>query len=97
MNKTEFMEGIHVLQNCYNQKFSTEKLRAYFENLKDMDKGTYLKNIKNLVKTNNFMPNVAQIRGEYQRLSNFEQRDYSNYDFNRLLANRDFIEESDNK
>lgn len=87
MNKTEFMEGIHLLQNNYNQKFSTEKLRVYYENLKDMNKDNYISNIKALIKTNEFVPNVAQIRGTKQMLSNFEQRDYSNYDFSKFYAN----------
>ena len=67
MNKTEFMEGIHILQNNYNQKFSTEKLRLYYEHLQDMDKQEYLDNISKLLKTNEFMPNIAQIRGEENR------------------------------
>ena len=92
MNKTEFMEGIHILQNCYNQRFSVDKLKIYFDGLKDMNKDTYIQNIKQLVKTNDFMPNIAQIRGEKQRLSNFDQRDYTGYDFNKLLANRDIVE-----
>ena len=46
------MEGIHILQNNYNQKFSTEKLRLYYEHLQDMDKQEYLDNISKLLKTN---------------------------------------------
>ena len=91
MNKDEFMEGIHILQNCYNQKFTIDKLKVFYDNLKDMDRNIYLRNIKQLVKTNDFMPNVAQIRGEKQRLSNFEQRNYSNFDFNKLYANQEIF------
>lgn len=91
MNKIEFMEGIHILQNSYNQKFSTERLKVYYESLKDMSKEQYISNIKQQIKENEFVPNIAQIRGK-QKLSNFEQRDYSNYDFNKLLANRDIVE-----
>lgn len=95
MNKTEFMEGIHILQNNYNQKFSTEKLKIFYDNLKDMDKDRYINNIKQLVKNNDYLPNVAQIRGERQRLSNFEQRDYSNFDWNSLLANKEIFEKGE--
>jgi hypothetical protein len=91
MNKNEFMEGIHILQNNYNQKFSTEKLKLYYENLKEMSQDSYIKNIKKLIKTNKFMPNVAEILGKTERLSNFEARDYTNFDFNSLLANRDIL------
>ena len=89
MNKTEFMEGIHILQNNYNQKFSTEKLRLYYEHLKDMDKQEYLDNIDKLLNTNEFIPNIAQIRGEENRKAyqNYDQRDYKDIDFDSLYAN----------
>lgn len=87
MDKAEFMEGIHLIQNAYNQKFSTEKLKLYYENLKDMNKEQYISNIKYQIKTNNFIPNIAQIRNKKQQLSNFEQRDYSTFDFTKLYAN----------
>lgn len=38
---------------------------------------------------------IAQIRGEKQRLSNFEQRDYSNFDFNKLYANQEIFVEGE--
>lgn len=89
MNKTEFMEGIHILQNNYNQKFSTEKLRLYYEHLQDMDKQEYLDNIDKLLNTNEFVPNIAQIRGEENRRAyqNYDQRDYKDIDFDSLYAN----------
>ena len=88
MNKTDFMEGIHILQNAYNQKFSADKLRVYYEALKDMKKEQYINNIKQQIKLNTFMPNVAQIKNEKQKLSGFEPRDYSNFDFSTLYANK---------
>lgn len=89
MNKNEFMEGIHILQNNYNQKFSTEKLRLYYEHLQDMDKQEYLDNIDKLLNTNEFVPNIAQIRGEESRKAyqNYDQRDYKDIDFDSLYAN----------
>lgn len=90
MNKTEFMEGIHRLQNAYNVKFETEKLRFWYENLKDMSQEEYLKNIDFQIKTNQFMPNIAQVRNEQTTkyaYSNYEQRDYKNIDFDSLYAN----------
>lgn len=93
MNKSEFMEGIRILQRNYNQTFDKEKLSLFYENLKDMSKETFLANVNKQIKTNSFMPNIAQLRGESSKeLSNFEQRSYSNIDFENLYANR-----SDNK
>lgn len=89
MNKNEFMEGIHILQNTYNQKFTTEKLKLYYENLKDMSKEKYISNINEIIKKNEFLPNIAQIRNKKQVLGNYEQRDYSDYDFSKLYANKE--------
>ena len=89
MSIDDFMEGVHILQNNYNQKFSKDKLRLFYENLKDMPKDKYLTNIKDIVKTSQFIPSIAQIRNDAPSkvCSNYEQRDYSNYDLSKLYAN----------
>lgn len=88
MNKIEFMEGIHILQDNYNQKFSAEKLKLYYENLKNMNHKKYINKINELIKTNKFIPNIAEILDKKQALSDFEQRDYSDFDFSTLYANK---------
>ena len=88
MDKTEFMEGIHILQDNYNKKLSTEQLKLFYENLKDLSKEKFLQNIKLAIKTNPFMPNIAQIRNETSKnYTNYTQRDYSNIDLSRYYAN----------
>jgi len=88
LTKSEFMEGIHLLQNNYNRKLTTEQLKLFYENLKDMSKDKYIENIKTHIKNNQFMPNVAQLRSESKTVfANHEQRDYSNFDFSKLYAN----------
>lgn len=92
LTKNDFMEGIHILQNNYNKKLSTEQLRLYYENLKDMDKERYISNIKETIKNNSFMPNVAQIRNEVSRVfANYEQRELTNIDFDSLYANKQYV------
>lgn len=88
MDKLEFMEGVHILQDNYNKKLSSEQLRLFYENLKDMKKEKYIDNIKMHIKNNQFMPNIAQIRNSANNTNaNFEQRDYNNFDFSKLYAN----------
>lgn len=90
MNKVEFMEGIHILQDNYNRKLTGTQLKLFYENLKDMDKDRYISNIKEHIKTNSFMPTISQIRNEQRKqFANYEQRDYSNLDFNKFYANRE--------
>lgn len=89
MDKKEFMEGIHILQNNYNKKLSTEQLKLYYENLKDLTKIKFIENIKQAIKTNIFMPNIAQLRNENTvNYTNYQQREYTDMDFNKFYANR---------
>lgn len=89
LTKNDFMEGIHILQNNYNKKLTREQLILFYENLKDMNKNKYISNIQEIIKTNSFIPNIAQIRNETSKqFSNYEQRDYSDYDFSKLYANK---------
>ena len=89
MDKSEFMEGIHILQNNYNKKLSTEQLKLFYENLKDMSKDRFLNNIGQVIKTNPFMPNIAQLRNEtVKNYANYEQRDYSSVDLSKYYANQ---------
>lgn len=90
MDKTEFMEGIHILQDNYNRKLTSSQLRLYYDNLKNMSKDRYISNIKEYIKTNSFMPTISQIldKTNKNKYQNFEQRDYSNYDFSKLYANK---------
>lgn len=89
MTKAEFMEGIHILQDNYNKKLTTEQLKLFYENLKDMSKDKYTENIKTHIKTNQFMPNIAQLRGENKTTYvNFEQRSYREFDFDKIYASQ---------
>ena len=87
MNKKEFGEGIKILQNSYNQTFSQEKLVLWWNNLNKMSVETYLRNINHLVKTNHFLPSIAEVLNPRQSTSNFEQRSYDKLDFNKLYEN----------
>lgn len=92
MNKADFMEGIHILQNNYNKKLTIDQLKLFYESLKDMEKNTFIANIKEQIKNNPYMPNIAQIRNEQKpQFINYEQRDYSNMDFNQFYANKGVV------
>lgn len=94
MDKAEFMEGIHVLQDNYNKKLSTSQLKLFYENLKDMDKDRYILNIKEIIKASAFMPTIAQIRNEQrQAFADYEQRKYTEIDFEELYANKQYVKE----
>ena len=86
------MEGVHILQDNYNRTLSETQLKLFYENLKDMSKDKYISNIKEYIKTNSFMPTISQIRNETNKqFVNYEQRNYSNSDFNKFYANKGVI------
>jgi hypothetical protein len=89
MTKEEFKQGIYIIQQNYNTKFEVSKLKLYYENLKDVNYNTYISNIKEHIKTNPYIPNVAQLRGAEQRkqFTDYDQREYENIDFNKFYAN----------
>lgn len=92
MNKKEFAEGIKILELTYNQRFTEEKRNLWYSQLQDLEGKRYFENIKHIIKYNLFMPNIAQIRNETSRtFANYEQRDLSNIDFERLYANKQHI------
>ncbi len=91
MSIEEFKEGIEILQDNYSKKYTKEQLILFFENLKDIKRDKYIANIKEHIKRNPYMPNIAQLRGEYtckDTYAKYDQRDYSNFDFNQLYANK---------
>lgn len=87
MDKQEFVKGINKLELAYNQRFTTQKLNLWWDKLNQMEVTQYLERINRLIETNPYMPNIAEILDKKARLSNFEQRDYSNYDFSKLYKN----------
>lgn len=88
MSIDDFMEGIHIIQDNYHKKLSKEQLRLYYENLKDMSKDRYISNIIAVIKDNPYLPNIAQIRNEQRKqYANYEQREYTDIDFDSLYAN----------
>ena len=92
MNQQEFAKGIKVLELTYNQKFDEEKRDFWYRQLKDLNAERYFNNIKQIIKTNTFMPNIAQIRNEQTRaFADYEQRELSNIDFNSLYANKQYV------
>lgn len=92
MNKTEFMEGIHILQNSYNQQFSKEKLRTWWTEFKDIDADSFIKAIEQLKIENKFLPNIAEITGMIINNSKF-----SSYNLNSSYWYKNLKEVCDRK
>lgn len=63
MDKNDFIEGIHLIQDNYNTKFSSDKLKMWWNELKGMSKNEYIDSVKEQIATNKYTPKVAEIKG----------------------------------
>ena len=85
MNKQDFAKGIKILELTYNQKFDAEKRDFWYRQLQDLSADRFFNNIKEIVKSSTFMPNIAQIRKEPRKqFSSYDQRDYNDLDFSKF-------------
>lgn len=87
MTKTEFMEGIKILQNNYQRTFTIEQLKLFYESLKDMSKDKFIENIKKHIRTSQHMPNIAEIRKENQDKTINRRINYTNLNSSYWYAN----------
>lgn len=78
MNKTEFLKGIHILQNSYNQSFNKEKLKTWWNDLKELNADEYTNAIEKLKVKNKYMPNIAEIKCEIMD----NKKSFSDYNLN---------------
>ena len=85
MNKKQFLQGIEKIQLSYNVIFSVEKLGFWYDNLKNMNYEKYINNINELIKTNKYMPNIAEILDNGG--NKCKGRDYSSFNFDSLYIN----------
>lgn len=84
MDKKQFLQGIEKIQLAYNITFNSEKLKLWYENLKNMDYEKYINRVEELIKTSKYVPNIAEILNNEKGYSG---RDYSNFNFDTLYAN----------
>ena len=91
MDKKQFLSGIEKLEMAYNQRFDTKKLMLWYSKLNSMSVDKFLQRIDTLIQTKEYMPNIAEILDKKQvsnNYTNYEQRNYSDIDFNQFYANR---------
>lgn len=88
---SEFVEATSRLETYYEKEYTDEQRKIMFEEVKNMPIKKYQESINRCIRTCKFLPKLADIIGKQERSSNFEARDYSGFDFNSLLANKDIL------
>ena len=91
MEINEFIKATSKLEQYFEKEYSNEQRQIMFEEVKNMSLEKYQEAVNNCIRNCKFLPKLADILGKQERLSNFESRDYSGFDFNSLLANKDIL------
>ena len=61
MNKEQFVKGITYLGMAYKKEFNQQELELYYDFLKEYDYETFRMTIKEIIKSNKFMPSISEI------------------------------------
>ena len=61
MTKEEFVKGLKFLSIAYNKEFDKEKAEVWYSMLEEYNYETYKNALKEIVKTNKFLPSVSEI------------------------------------
>ncbi len=93
MEINEFIETTSRLEQYFDKEYSNEQRQIMYEELKNMPVEKYKELVDECLKKCKYLPKLADILPKKERYSNFESRDYSDFDFNSLIKNREFIEE----
>ena len=91
MEINEFIEVTNRIEQYFDKEYSNEQRQIMYEELKNMSKEKYKIAVNECIKKCKYLPKLADILPKKERYSNFESRDYSNFDFNSLIKNKEFI------
>ena len=64
MEKKEFAKIMTGLGTVYNKEFKPNQVAIWYEFLKDVNENDLKEAVSNLIKTNKFLPTIAEIRQE---------------------------------
>lgn len=69
MTKEEFLKGMHFLFNAYGKEYTEQQATVWYEMLHDESFENFRQAIKNLIRTKQFMPSIADIKQEIARMT----------------------------
>lgn len=72
MNKEEFAKIMTYLGTIYNKQFTSQELTVWYSFFHQVDSNTFKVIIKNLAEKNRFIPSIAEIRAEINKIQNPE-------------------------
>lgn len=64
MNNLEFITATRKLEQYFDKNYTLEQLKIMFEELKELELSRYNQIITNIIRTNKFLPKIAEIKSE---------------------------------
>ena len=72
MSKEEFVKAMSYLGIAYNKKFNNEELTIWYSFFNDIDKDILKVAIKNIIEKNQYLPTIADLKREVNKIKNPE-------------------------
>lgn len=72
MNRDEFLKGMVYLGTIYGKEFTKDELTVWYSFFHQVDSNIFKVAIKNLAEKNRFIPSIAEIRAEINKIQNPE-------------------------
>ena len=72
MNKEEFAKIMTYLGTIYNKQFTSQELTVWYSFFYKVNSNTFKVAIKNIAEKNKFIPSIAEIRAEINKIQNPE-------------------------
>ena len=89
MQRIEFQEQMIKLQTAYNKKFTSEELRIWFDEFKNISSDSFKNAVSKTIKELKFTPKIADIK---TRLEDSLHKNHTKEEFRGLYKNSEWCE-----
>ncbi len=89
MQRKDFVEQMIKIQTAYNKKFSSEELKLWFEEFKNVSADNFKNSVSKTIKEVKFIPKIADVKS---RLGNSLHQNHRKEEFKSLYKNLEWCE-----
>lgn len=89
MQRKDFVEQMIKIQTAYNKKFSSEELKLWFEEFKNVSADNFKNSVSKTIKEVKFIPKIADVK---RRLGNSLHQNHRKEEFKSLYKNLEWCE-----
>ena len=89
MQRKDFVEQMIKIQTAYNKKFSSEELKLWFEEFKNVSADNFKNSVSKTIKEVKFIPKIADVKS---RLGKSVHQNHRKEEFKSLYKNLEWCE-----